>query len=307
MKYAYIDYRPNRESRVLIDICNQIIAEYQQQNLTLTLRQLYYQLVARDYIPNNQKQYDRLGNIIARARDGGLVDWNAIEDRTRVLRGQRTWDDIPSIIRSNRYNYVLDRWETQKYRPFVWVEKEALSGVIQQACNAMSVQADYMSCRGYMSASAIHTEAKRMRAYMADGQTPIIIHLGDFDPSGVDMTRDNIERLELYSEKSVDYDFEFIRIALNEDQIAQYNPPPNPAKMSDSRSGDFVAKYGYDSYELDALEPSVLIQLIRDEIDAFKDDDAWAEVETREAHEKEVLSKLYGRWAEVEQFLDEMD
>ncbi|MCD4738330.1 MAG: hypothetical protein K8R89_03610, partial [Anaerolineae bacterium] len=111
MKIAYTNKAFKQESLDLIGMANTIIAEYQAQGFDLTLRQLYYQLVARDLIPNQQRAYKRIGRIINDARLAGLVDWRAIVDRTRQVRGNSHWTTPKEILESAAYSYLEDRWE----------------------------------------------------------------------------------------------------------------------------------------------------------------------------------------------------
>ena len=127
--------------------------------------------------------------------------------------------------------------------------------------------------------------ARRIGSYIRNGQIPIIIHLGDHDPSGIDMTRDIFERLDLFAGNPIDVE----RIALNFDQIGQYKPPPNPAKITDSRFNGYAGKYGEESWELDALSPKVLVSLIQDEIFSLLDEEKWGAFVEREKHEKKTL------------------
>lgn len=291
MKEWFADFNFRTSSMEMIRQANGIIAEYQKEGLTLTLRQLYYQFVSRDLLPNNQKSYDNLGRTISNARIAGLIDWDSIEDRTRFLRGLTHWENPANMIETRARQYAIDMWANQEIRPEVWIEKDALVGVIESVCQRNDV--DYFACRGYVSQSELYAAGKRIEARRLEtGQATVVIHLGDHDPSGLDMTRDNLERLEMFSGGGV----EVRRIALNYDQVQKYNPPPNPAKMTDSRVGEYIAKHGYESWELDALEPRVLQRLIQRTIDEYKDADAWNErfeqLEKDKATLKEIVDNL---------------
>lgn len=291
-KIRYIDHTFNNKTHDLIERCNAIITAYTAQGYSLTLRQLYYQLVARDLIENTQKSYDRVGDMINNARLAGLVDWYAIEDRTRNLRALSHWDSPVEIIRSAVASFRIDKWDRQEYRVEVWVEKDALIGVLEGVCNRLDVP--YFSCRGYTSQSEVWGAARRLQGYIRDNKTPVIVHLGDHDPSGKDMTRDITDRLEMFMGGCA-----VERIALNYDQIEQYSPPPNPAKMSDSRAAGYVAEFGYDSWELDALEPSVISQLIEDKILEYRDEDLWTEATKEENEQIGLLGEVSARWDTV--------
>lgn len=285
----------------IIDRANTIIEEYDAQGFTLTLRQLYYQFVARDLVRNTQQEYKRIGSIINDARLAGLVDWNAIEDRTRHLRASPHWDSPESIIRSCANQFAYDKWEDQPCRIEVWIEKDALLGVIEPACRDLDVP--YFACRGYSSQSEQWRAGKRMKDHFTDGQDVIILHLGDHDPSGLDMTRDNGDRLSMFSEGAT----EIRRIALNKDQIDQYRPPPNPAKLTDSRAKAYILQFGGSSWELDALDPRVIDRLIRDQVEALRDEDAWQAAVDREQDARGCLDRLAADWDEVTAFLKDQD
>jgi len=286
MKEAFQEFNFRNKSLVMIMQANKIIEEYETEGLILTLRQLYYQFVSRDLLPNTQRSYDNLGRTISNARLAGLVDWDAIEDRTRFLRGRNNWSSPASMIRTMSRDYTIDMWENQEHRVEVWIEKDALIGVIEKVCFDNDI--DYFACRGYASQSELYKAGQRMEGYYNEGKRSIVIHLGDHDPSGIDMTRDNNDRLCMFSGAAC----EVVRIALNYDQVVQYNPPPNPAKLTDSRARDYIAIHGSSSWELDALEPKVLQKLIQSTIDEYKDPDKWEEREEVYRDHKKQLRKV---------------
>jgi len=296
-KIAYKDHRFGAKALATIQQANDIIEEYAAQGFDLTLRQLYYQFVARAFIPNLDREYTKLGSIINDARLAGLVDWNAIQDRTRGLKDLSHWSSPDDIIDSAARSYRRDLWARQTYRPEVWIEKDALTGVIAGVCYEYDVP--YFSCRGYTSQSEMWVAARRLQKWARTGQLPIILHFGDHDPSGLDMTRDIDERLALFSGPII----EVRRLALNMDQVKLYNPPPNPAKITDTRFEDYAVQYGEESWELDSMEPRVLVALIRDQIEELRDEEQW-DIDIKETkHQKVLLHTAAKRWTEVETFL----
>lgn len=291
-KICYIEKTFNPEHLRLIGLANDIITSYHAQGYDLTLRQVYYQMVARDEIPNTMQSYKRLGGIIDDARLAGLIDWTAIVDRTRKLRELGHWETPADIIVSASHSFRIDKWKDQDCRVEVWVEKDALVGVIGQVCERWDVP--YFSCRGYTSSSEMWLASQRLKRHSRGGQTPIIIHLGDHDPSGKDMTRDIDDRLTLFMGG-----LEVNRIALNMDQIEQYDPPPNPAKITDSRAKKYIEEFGDESWELDALEPSVIDALIDEKIQEIIGLDLWEEAVEAEEKERQHLGQAAERWSEV--------
>jgi hypothetical protein len=289
MKIEYVPKNFTAGSLTVIENANKIIDDYTAQGYQLTLRQLYYQFVATDLLENTTKSYNRLGSIINDARLAGLVDWNAIEDRTRNLVGPSHWDSPAQILHSAAAGFALDKWEGQEYRVEAWVEKEALAGVVERTCDRLDI--DSFACRGYVSQSAMWEAAQRLQRYIRAGQRVVILHLGDHDPSGMDMTRDIRDRLAIFG-LSDGFDLRVERIALNMDQVRQYNPPPNPAKLTDSRCAGYLDEYGTKSWELDALEPRVLNALIENHVADLRQDIRYNEMKARETHYKARLAEV---------------
>lgn len=287
----YKDHRFSKKAQAIITIANAIITEYQEQGYELTLRQLYYQFVARDYLPNNMRSYKNLGGVINDARLAGLIDWNSIVDRTRNLRSITHWDSPEQIISSAISSYKIDMWENQPFRVEVWIEKDALVGVIEGVCNKYDVP--FFSCRGYTSQSELWGAARRFNRYIGENQEIRVLHLGDHDPSGIDMSRDIIDRLRLFSDDPDVIELE--RLGLHHEQVLKYKLPPNPAKMTDSRAKDYIRRYGRESWELDALSPSVITNLIEARILRLIDQAAWSEREDKQEEEVKKLKSLLKR------------
>jgi hypothetical protein len=288
-KICYVSRRFSASSLETIVQANRIIVDYQKQGLTLTLRQLYYRFVAGALIPNQQKEYKKLGSTINDGRLAGLIDWDAIEDRGRSLNDITAWSNPAEIIRAAANGYAIDLWQGQRYRVEVWVEKQALEAVIEDAAKPLACPS--YACKGYVSQSEMWRAANRLKRYERAGQTAVIIHLGDHDPSGVDMTRDIRDRLVMFGAH-----VQVKRIALNMDQIQQYNPPPNPAKTTDSRSMEYIAQHGEESWELDALEPAVLRSLIQKTILSYRDNTKYDLRVARQETERKQLLEVSDNW-----------
>ena len=299
MKIAYQEKSFRPATKKIIDQANTIINEYLAAGFKLTLRQLYYQFVSRDILENTIKSYKNLGSVVNDGRLAGLIDWDAIEDRTRNLRELSTWDSPQSIIDAVAYQYRVDIWANQPYYVEVWIEKEALAGVFERVCNEMRVP--FFCARGYNSQSEQWAAGRRLRRIMAGGRKALILHFGDHDPSGLDMTRDNRDRLEMFTAPHV---AELKRIALNMDQVEQYSPPPNPAKATDARFENYQQEFGDESWELDALDPTVLADLVRAELKEVIDQDAWDQSKDEEDEQKEQLDKVSKQWDSIVENLE---
>lgn len=324
-RVKYEEWKPQAEALEIIEQANAICRRYTLQGYDLTLRQLYYQFVARDLIPNNIHSYNKLGAVINRARMAGLLDWSYIVDRTRHLSGTSHWLSPESAIKSAAKRFAQDKWRDQPYRVEVWVEKEALAGVIARV--AIRNDVDFFSCRGYVSQSEMWGAAQRIRRYIEQGQPVVVLHLGDHDPSGIDMTRDMTDRMHTFIDQdflnahpekfpngkatvkdirkamgalcSGHTSFRIKRIALNMKQVQQYQPPPNPAKLTDSRVGKYIERFGRQSWELDALEPQVLDTLIEENILKYRDNTKWVAAKKKETQHRETMVKVAGQWKDI--------
>jgi len=284
---CYVERKFTPDVQRVIQQANTIIEKYEPMGLSLTLRQLYYQFVSLGLLPNNQREYDRLGRIISDARLAGLVSWTALEDRGRNLQGYRTFDSPAQSFRAATREYKIDRWANQLWRPEVWVEKQAMEGVIGSACSKLRV--DFFATKGYNSQSEQWRAGQRMAQYVQKGQRPVIFHLADHDPSGFDMTDDLTSRIELFAGVPI----MVVRLALNSEQVHKYSPPPNPAKETDSRFGKYKHEHGTDSsWELDALEPGVISKIIEEAILSFRDPKLWDELTEQETDDRRVMEVM---------------
>jgi hypothetical protein len=281
-----------------IEQANEIIDLYRKNRLTLTLRQLYYRLVATGKIEeNNVRAYKNLQRIVNDGRLAGLIDWAAIEDRGRHMTTFSSWDDPEDILRSAANGYKIDLWEDQPCHVEVWVEKDALLGVLERACG--HYRTPYTSSRGNTSQSEAWSAAERFKRM---GKPCAIIHLADHDPTGVDMTRDLQERMRMFGAP-----VRVKRVGLTMEQILERNPPPNFAKDTDTRSPAYVEKFGDECWELDAIEPMEMIDIIKDAIGSFMDLPKWSEGLARERDERQPLIDIADNYEDVKAWLADRD
>ena len=298
MRIAYRDAKDFRRLTLsLIIQANQIIDLFESQGYVLTLRQLYYQLVSKNIIENSEREYKRLSKIMTDARYAGLISWNALEDRTREIRSLGHWNSPAEIIESAAATFQHDLWRDQKNRVEVWVEKDALIGVLKPVCNRNDVA--YFSCRGNTSASEMWVSAQRLIAHENEDQECWVLYLGDHDPSGLDMSRDVQDRLREFESNAT-----VIRLALNLDQIALWRPPPQPAKRTDSRYKQYVRRTGQRlSWELDALDPATLSTLVEQAIVNLRDESMWQSAKSEMEEQRELLNEISDRWHSVVRYL----
>lgn len=296
-KTVYVPKTFPQEKMQLIDTINEICETYAAQGFDLTLRQVYYQLVSRNLIPNEERSYNRIGDLVNDARLAGLIDWEYIVDRTRRVRRASCWDHPGEILDTCGRQFRLPRWEGQKKRVEVYIEKDALVGIFEGVCEELDVP--LLSCRGYTSASEMWSSGMRIKGYLDAGLTPVILHFGDHDPSGLDMTRDIRERIALFAEETVTV----VRVALIMEQIREFNPPPNPVKLTDGRHKQYTRLTGQtSSWELDALRPEVLVRLVREHVAIHLDRRKFDERLALEQQHRRLLNTMSERWKEIDRW-----
>lgn len=337
MKKAFdLSLRLNKDNKIKLSIINEIIEEYRQMGYTLTLRQLYYQLVTRKVIANQIAEYQKLSILLGKGRMGGIVDWNAIEDRVRAPRSPYTVEDPKDALQDAIDTYRIDRSKYQTEYIEVWVEKDALSGVLYPVTSKYSIP--LMVNRGYSSITAMYKAYLRLHRKLQYGKNITIIYLGDHDPSGLDMIRDIKTRLlmflgcledinqkegenfiasergqELIDELSHLDDYQIskgrkrythigklmyydrlniVPVALTMNQIEEQDLPPDPAKITDPRAKDYIRQFGKESWELDALNPRYLNNLLETSITDLINVDAFNLALKTEEKDIEELKSL---------------
>ena len=289
----YIERSFSAASTAIIQTANDICENYAQQGYDLSLRQLYYQFVSRALLPNTEQNYKRLGSIISDARLAGLLDWDYIKDRGRETTQNSHWNNPGEILDACAKQFRVDLWKGQPNHVEVMVEKQALEGVLEPVCKKLDIP--FTANKGYSSSSAMYEVAQRLLDKSRSGMDLHIIYLGDHDPSGIDMTRDVTDRLSLF----VGIDVEVHRVALNMDQVDEYNPPENPAKLTDSRANAYIARFGDSSWELDALEPSLLAQIVTSQVEELRDDDLYEQQKRVQATWRTELRKMARKYSDT--------
>lgn len=298
LKIKYVDAQRQvniweKDQQELLRQIQNIVNQYLNRNIKLTNRQLYYQLVANDIIPNAIEIYKRICKFLTDARYAGLIDWKAIEDRGRVPSMPSEWNNISELIQSATYAYRLPRWEDQDYYVELYCEKQAMESDLKPLTIKYHILFGYN--KGYSSASTVYDLAKRVGAKIEEGKKVMILYVGDHDPSGLDMIRDIKDRVNEFLTEGKQYiepNYEVKQLALNMKQINKYKPPPNPAKITDPRAKWYIKEFGNKSWELEALKPEVLIKIVEKGINEFIDIEkynAWMDQETKE---KKALEKF---------------
>jgi hypothetical protein len=308
-------FRPKRfkgDADYVVTEAVRVSDEYLEKGYTVTLRQLYYQMVAQDLFPdswidvsynkendlpvdtkNTMKNYKRFGALVSDARMAGLIDWDAVEDRLRATVSNTHWRTHEEILRAAIDSWRMDKWQNQNKRIEVFCEKDAVAGILEPVCRMHDVP--FTACRGYASASLFYRKGQEFRDSVLRGKPVGILYFGDHDPSGLDMDRDVLDRIREFSrlEKYSDLIF-LVRLGLTMEQIEEMEPPPNPAKSTDSRYKGYREKFGDESWELDALSPEDLESILESALLEIRDEDAWDKAVERENKMRVALAKRVG-------------
>ena len=263
------------------EVVKEALDVFKQYDTALTLRQLYYRLVSRHLFDNTMNNYKRLSRLMVQAREKGDVPINCLEDRSRRVlgRGDTGYRSAKEFLKKRLESlqdswrdFRMPMWEDQPYHLLICLEKDALSRLVSEEANKYYIRT--FPTRGYPS----FTYVRNMASYISKrlkGKKTYILYFGDFDPSGVDIERDLTERLQKYRAG----DFKVKRVALTHEQIVNYSLPPMPVKKSDVRTPSFVASYGDEAVELDALDPYMLKLLVHQSVADHINLDLWRKKE----------------------------
>lgn len=267
-----------KKTLALIENAYKVLQEYNP----MTVRQVYYQLVARHVINNKRSEYQRLSNALKEARKEGIIPWKWVEDRVRRPQVVFMWQDLPGFIETVKCAYRKNIWDKQPVYIEVWLEKDALSGIFADITEEYGVT--LVVGRGYNSWSAYKEAAER---FARINKPVTILYFGDFDPSGLDIERALQESIKFFGISP-----RIEKVALTMQDIKDYDLPPDFAKKTDSRAKAFIKKHGDLAVELDALPLPVLQEEIRQSIEANMDTEALQEVWALEEQEKKELNLL---------------
>jgi len=343
------------DKEVVVSRIIQIVNAYSTEGYTLTLRQLHYQLVARNWIVNHDSAYKKLGDILDDCRYCGAIDWGAVEDRGRVPYIPYSLKDATHAMQDAIDTFRINRQEGQNNCVELWTEKDALSGILQRTTIKYHIQ--LVVNKGYTSSSAIYRSYRRALEAIKAGRKMTILYFGDHDPSGLDMVRDIRERLlfmlskggslmydddfvkgilewwneeqhdiydlvreeyapekilKLLNEDNEDYAdlfeaarirwylqekdlFRVVPIGLTKEQIREFNLPPNPTKLTDSRAADYIRHHGRTCWEVDALDPQTLTRIVEENVTNEIDLDKYHAALEREDAEQTKLQAFYDK------------
>lgn len=257
--------------------------EITQEIQPVSVRGVFYQASSvRQIIEKTERGYGKVQRGLVDLRRGGRLPWHWIADNTRWVRKPRTFHGPADAAEETARFYRKAIWADVGEHVEVWIEKDALAGVIYPVTSEFDVP--LMVSRGYASLSFLYEAATDIAA---DGRPAHIYHLGDFDPSGVDAANKIEATLREFAPRA---DISFARLAVLPEQIYALNLPTRPTKRSDSRAKGF----GDFSVELDAIDPRRLRQLVRDALELHLPAERFEVLKVAEESERRMLEA----WAE---------
>ncbi|MBF0383683.1 MAG: hypothetical protein HQL69_21900 [Magnetococcales bacterium] len=261
----------------------------------MTLRQIYYRVVAALLVPNKQAQYRRIGKVMSTLRWEEIVPWSAIEDRTRTTTTKRGLPDVIEYIHNDLQNFLNPEWygrcyiQEQENYVEVSIEKDALLPLVESAtwmfCTRVNVT------RGQPSATMMNDMAERFDRAIMNGKNPILLHFGDLDPTGVQIPI-SIKN-GLYDHHGIDVDVR--NVALTPQQCRKYNLPISfdAAKTGDPNHDRWIKRFGSQApTELDALNPPDLKSLVKTTLEGVYDLSGIGEQQRQEALDREKLKTM---------------
>ncbi len=277
MRRTYTEVKFHKKNMEKLKLVWKILDEFEGYNLTV--RQVFYQFVQRNIVPNNQNEYGKISRLLKKARMGGLVDWDRIEDRQRIPYIPYSVRNLEHALSETHEQYRIDRQNGQEKYIELWTEKDALSGVLKPMTAHYHIH--LVVCRGFHSCTAMHDAYHRM----AEHENPYILYLGDHDPSGLFMDEDIKKRLVEFGIQP-----KIKRIGITKKQIEEYRLPSNPLKEKDPRKDRYIRETGAEtSWEVDALKPPVLHQLIQENVESLIDVGLFKEQIEKEKQDKDKL------------------
>ncbi|RIK78509.1 MAG: hypothetical protein DCC67_11475 [Planctomycetota bacterium] len=252
-----------------------------EQYRPMTVRQVFYQLVSRGVIEKTEAQYKTtVCRLLVEMRREGQIPYSWIADNTRWMRKPNTYSSLSEMLSLTQETYRRAVWDNQDAYVEIWLEKEALAGVLVDVTSKWDVP--LMVTRGYPSLSYVYSAAK---AIEAQDKPAYLYYFGDRDPSGVDIDRFVAQQI---GEIAPDVELYFERVAVTRSQISELELPTRPTKQSDSRSKNFAG----ESVEVDAIDPDTLRDLCESCITDHIDHDAYERLLAVEAAERDTLASM---------------
>lgn len=277
-KYAAQIQRYPRLKDKSRDLWMAIWQEFDRQTPPMSVRQMFYRMSVQGQVDKTENGYRRVQNALAEMRRAGAIPYTYLADNTRWVRKPRSFSNLGAALADMQKYYRRELWSRQPAYIEIWLEKEALAGVIHGITEQYDVPL-YVT-RGYASMSYLYAAAEQLKTI---DKPAYIYHLGDYDASGQDAARAIRDSLRSFGAQ-----FEFIQAAVRPEQVSQFNLQTRPAKSSDPRA----AKHGKVAVELDAIEPVQLRAIVSGIIEHHIDRDELARVQQIQDAERSTIDDI---------------
>jgi hypothetical protein len=284
--YRSRSIKRQRRTRAGMNTIRQAIHDALARDHPMTVRQLFYRLVSGGVIDKTEAEYkSTVVRLASEMRLAGEIKFGWIADNTRWMRKPDTHSSMEVALRNTAKTYRRSVWDEQDVYVEVWLEKDALAGVLVDVTDEWDVP--LMVTRGFASLSFLYEAAD---AIQAKGKPTFLYYFGDHDPSGVDIPKQVEQRIREFAPKT---DITFERVAVNPDQIQKWGLPTRPTKASDPRGRNFEG----ESVEVDAIEPARLRRLADSHIVKHIDHATYRRLKVVEEAERDMLAKIAKTWS----------
>jgi hypothetical protein len=285
--YGTSALKRNRRTQVELHELDMAICTVCAEDHPLTVRGVFYRVMSAGAVEKSEKAYAAVQREVLKLRRSGILPYEWIADGTRWQVKQPSWDSAQDALDDAVASYRRALWRDQDVYVEVWSEKDAIASIVSPITDKWDVP--LMIARGFASESFLWSTANTIRSHGEDGEQVVIYQLGDHDPSGLAAWQHVQTKLR---EFAPDVDIEFERLAVTEGQIATYDLPTRPTKITDSRAKTFVG----ESVEVDAIPSRHLRHIVENAIDSWIDDEALANTKMVEAQELDGLRAMANGW-----------
>jgi len=286
---GFAAWNPRPDSLALVQDVQAVLADY-VEHLPLTIRQVFYRLVATQGFDKTEAAYSRLCETVNRARRAGHIRFAAIRDDGPARYESASWADTASFLAdvlTDAQRFRLDRQDGQPVRLWTLCEAGGMGPMLARVANPFGVPV--LTSGGFDSLTAKHDLARELAAEMETGTGAEILHLGDLDPSGEHLFTSLAEDVAAMCQTLCGAEPAFTRLAVTREQAKRFDLPTAPPKPTDKR------RFTGDTVQCEAIAPDVLSGILRDAITARRDYDAAADMLALEADFRDVLvAKLGG-------------
>jgi hypothetical protein len=288
--YEASPVRRRRATKVEMAERANFLVDYAAAHGPITVRGLYYQAEVAGIpgIDKTEGSYAKVQRQVLELRRSGDLDYEHIADATRWMRKPRSHNSIEDALAETARLYRRNLWRDTEDHVEIWIEKDALAGVIYPITSMYDVP--LMVTRGFSSETFAY---EAIAARGDDERDYWVYYFGDFDRSGRDGARSLQEKLERFA---VDRPFRvvFEQVAVTRKQIKQFRLPTRPHKRNSPADRAWPHDY---ACELDAFDPNTLRELVRIAIETHLPMGQLEILKAAEESERDIISRLVAQFS----------